>query len=87
VASNVAPAEIAKLVDLFRAGDLTGARRQHQRLRPLVEAMFIETNPGPVKAAMAMRGLATSEVRLPMVYPGEGSVARIRAVLNEMELV
>jgi 4-hydroxy-tetrahydrodipicolinate synthase len=87
VASNVAPAEVAKLVDLFRAGDLAGARKQHQRLRPLVDAMFIETSPGPVKAAMAMRGLMTSEIRLPMVQPTEGSLVRIRKTLADMGLV
>jgi 4-hydroxy-tetrahydrodipicolinate synthase len=87
VASNVAPAEVSKLVDLFRAGDIVGARKQHQRLRPLVDAMFIETSPGPVKAAMAMRGLMTSEIRLPMVQPTEGSLVRIRKTLADMGLV
>ncbi|HEX2677618.1 MAG TPA: 4-hydroxy-tetrahydrodipicolinate synthase [Polyangiales bacterium] len=87
VASNVAPKEVSKLVDLFRAGDLNGARKQHQRLRALVDAMFIETSPGPVKAAMAMRGLMTGELRLPMVTPGEASLARIRASLAELGLV
>jgi 4-hydroxy-tetrahydrodipicolinate synthase len=86
VASNVAPAEVAKLVDLFRAGDLAGARKQHQRLRPLVDAMFIETSPGPVKAAMAMRGLMTSEIRLPMVNPTEASLTRIRKVVADLGL-
>ncbi len=87
VASNVAPSEVSKLVDLAKAGDYAAARKQHQRLRVLYEAMFIETSPGPVKAAMAMRGLMTSEIRLPMVSPGEASLARIRKALSELGLV
>ncbi len=87
VASNVAPKEVSKLVDLFRAGDLLAARKQHQRLRALVEAMFLETSPGPVKAAMAMRGLMTGEIRLPMVTPGEATLARVRAALAELGLL
>lgn len=87
VASNVAPREVSQLVDLFRAGDLAAARKQNQRLRALVEAMFIETSPGPVKAAMAMRGLMTSEIRLPLVVPTEPTLARVRAALAGLGLV
>ena len=82
VASNVVPREVSKLVDLFRAGDLAGARAQHQRLSPLYEALFIESNPGPVKWAMGMRGMMASEIRLPFVLPTEASQQRIRAALN-----
>lgn len=87
VASNVAPKEISQLVDLLRSGDIVAARRQHLRLYELFEAMFIEANPGPVKAALAMRGLMTSEIRLPMVAPTEASLASIRRVLTELGLL
>ncbi|HET8933897.1 MAG TPA: 4-hydroxy-tetrahydrodipicolinate synthase [Polyangiales bacterium] len=81
VASNVAPAEVSKQVDLFRAGDLAGARAQHQRLLPLYEAMFVEANPGPVKCALGMRGVIKPEIRLPFVLPTEASQQRIRSAL------
>jgi 4-hydroxy-tetrahydrodipicolinate synthase len=84
VASNVAPREVSRQVDLFRAGDLEGARKQHQRLSPLYEAMFIEPNPCSVKAALAMRGLITGELRLPFVAPGEAAAQRIRKTLVEV---
>jgi len=81
VASNVAPGEVSKQVDLFRAGDLAGARAQHQRLLPLYEALFVESNPGPVKAALALRGAIKAEIRLPFVLPTEASEGRIRSAL------
>jgi 4-hydroxy-tetrahydrodipicolinate synthase len=86
VASNVAPKEVSALVDAFRAGDLAGARRQHQKLAELVAALFIEANPGPVKFAMSVRGVMSEEIRLPMVAPAEASRARIRRALTELGL-
>jgi 4-hydroxy-tetrahydrodipicolinate synthase len=84
VASNVVPREISQLVDLFRAGDIAGARKQHLRLYPLYEAMFVEANPGPVKWAMAARGLMEGEIRLPLVKPSEASQQSIRQALSEL---
>jgi len=84
VASNVAPREVSRLYDLFRAGDLAGARQQHQVLAPLYEALFIESNPGPVKYAMGVRGLMSPELRLPFVQPTEASAQRIRKALAEL---
>jgi 4-hydroxy-tetrahydrodipicolinate synthase len=81
VASNVAPAAVSKQVDLFRAGDLAGARAEHQRLLPLYEALFVESNPGPVKCALGLRGVIKPEIRLPFVLPTEASEQRIRAAL------
>jgi 4-hydroxy-tetrahydrodipicolinate synthase len=84
VASNVVPREVSRLVSLFRAGDSPAARKQHARLTPLFAAMFVEPNPGPVKAALAMRGLIQGEVRLPFLKPSEASSQRIRAVLSQL---
>ncbi|HEX4352149.1 MAG TPA: 4-hydroxy-tetrahydrodipicolinate synthase [Polyangiales bacterium] len=84
VASNVAPREVSRQIDLFRAGDLGGSRKQHQRLSPLYEALFLEPNPGPVKAALAIRGMITGELRLPFVPPVEAVQQRIRRVLSEL---
>jgi 4-hydroxy-tetrahydrodipicolinate synthase len=81
VASNVAPRAVSQQVDLFRVGDLVGARAQHQRLLPLYEALFVESNPGPVKCALGMRGVIKPEIRLPFVLPTEASQQRIRSAL------
>ena len=86
VACNVAPAEVSKQIDLFRAGDLAGARAQHQRLLPLYEALFVEANPGPVKCALGMRGVIKPEIRLPFVLPTEASQQRIRSALAAVGL-
>ncbi len=86
VASNVAPTEISKLVDLWNAGNVAGARAQHHRLRELYEVLFVETNPGPIKAAMAMRGLMTDEIRLPLVLPSEATLARVRKAVAGLGL-
>lgn len=87
VTSNVAPREIAKQVDLMRAGDLAGARKQHQRLSPLYEALFLETNPGPIKVAMAMRGVMSGEIRLPFVAPTEANQQRLRKALTDLGIL
>jgi 4-hydroxy-tetrahydrodipicolinate synthase len=86
VASNVAPAEVARAVHSFRDGDLAGARAQSQRLRLLYEALFLESSPGPVKAALSMCGRIAPEIRLPMVMPGEATQTRVRAVLAQLGL-
>jgi 4-hydroxy-tetrahydrodipicolinate synthase len=82
VTSNVVPREVSKQVDLFREGDLAGSRAQHQKLSPLFEALFVESNPGPVKWAMGVRGIMSPEIRLPFVAPTEASQQRIRAALK-----
>jgi 4-hydroxy-tetrahydrodipicolinate synthase len=86
VASNVAPREVSRQIDLFREGDLAGSRKQHQRLTPLYEAMFLEPNPAPAKAALALRGLINGELRLPFVVPEDATQQRIRKVLAELGL-
>lgn len=86
VASNVAPKEVAQLVKLFRGGDVSGARALAEKLRPLFEVLFVEPNPGPVKAALAQLGRLAPEIRLPMVLATEATQARVRAVLGELGL-
>ncbi|MGE3312838.1 MAG: 4-hydroxy-tetrahydrodipicolinate synthase, partial [Limisphaerales bacterium] len=61
VASNVAPKAVARMVDAFARGDLKGAIRAHERLHPLFRDLFIETNPIPVKTALALMGLVAEE--------------------------
>jgi 4-hydroxy-tetrahydrodipicolinate synthase len=77
VIGNEAPAEMARMVELAEAGDFAGAREIHRQLMPLMSANFVESNPIPVKAAMAAMGLLEEVYRLPMVPPSEGSRQRI----------
>jgi len=73
VISNEAPAEMARMVELAEKNDFGAARQIHAQLMPLMSANFIESNPIPVKAAMAAMGLLEEVYRLPMVPPTEGS--------------
>jgi 4-hydroxy-tetrahydrodipicolinate synthase len=82
VIGNEAPAEMSRMVDLAAAGDFTAARRIHQQLMPLMSANFVESNPIPVKAAMAAMGLLDEVYRLPMVPPLEASRQRILKALT-----
>ena len=66
VASNVVPSEVVKMVNLALAGDFAGARKVHERLYGLFCDLFVEVNPVPVKAAMAMVGTAEESYRLPL---------------------
>jgi 4-hydroxy-tetrahydrodipicolinate synthase len=86
-AANVAPGEVVELVRAFRAGDLARARAVHFRLLPLLDALFCETNPIPVKAALGMRGLIQEELRLPLVPISNGNRERLQAVLKELGLL
>ena len=85
--SNLAPAEILALVRAARAGDLTTARRLHARLLPLFEVLFCETNPIPVKAAVAALGLIDAEIRLPLTPLTEPNRERLQVVLKELGIL
>ena len=81
VASNEAPADMARLVEAAELGDFTAARAIHARLLPLMLANFAESNPIPVKAAMAQMGLLEETYRLPMVPPRVETRDRLARVL------
>jgi len=87
VASNEAPREMSQMVEAAERGDFAAARKIHAALLPLMLINFVESNPIPVKAAMAAMGLLDEVYRLPMVPPRAESRAKIVAVLNEMGLV
>ncbi len=87
VVSNEIPAEMSELTRLALHGDFSGARAIHRRYHPLMEINFVESNPIPVKAAMAEMGLLKPVWRLPLVPPKAENQARIRAVLESLELV
>lgn len=81
VTANLLPRETSDVVRLWNEGRVDRARALHLRLAPVHEAMFVEANPGPVKAALAARGLIAPEIRLPLVWPSAASEARIREAL------
>ena len=84
VASNEVPDLMSRMVDLALGGDWEEARALHYRLLPLMETNFIESSPGPVKAAMAMMGLLEENFRLPLVPVQAKSRVRLREVLLEL---
>ena len=86
VVSNEIPAEMSQLTRLALQGDFDGARRIHRRYHPLMEINFVESNPIPVKAALAEMGLLEPVWRLPLVPPKAENQARIRAVLESLGL-
>ncbi|MEO6390198.1 MAG: 4-hydroxy-tetrahydrodipicolinate synthase [Pyrinomonadaceae bacterium] len=87
VASNEAPAFISQMVDLALAGEWTAARALHYQLLPLMEANFIESSPGPVKAALAMMGLIDENFRLPLGPVNDATRTRMRTLLLELGLL
>jgi len=86
VVANETPTEMASLVDLATAAKFAEARKVHERLLPLMQVNFIESNPIPVKAAMAALGLLEEIYRLPMVSPTNESRTHINDVLNHLKL-
>jgi 4-hydroxy-tetrahydrodipicolinate synthase len=87
VISNIVPGDMASMVDAFVAGDLLKARSLHHRMSPLIDALFIETNPIPVKAALAMMGKIAYDLRLPLCRMGEKNEAMLKKVMQEYGLI
>ncbi|MBO0779164.1 MAG: 4-hydroxy-tetrahydrodipicolinate synthase [Ktedonobacteraceae bacterium] len=86
VASNEAPRFMSQMVDAALSGRFREAREAHFRLLPLMDVNFIESSPGPVKAALALMGLLEEHLRLPLVPVTEKTRTRIGEVLNELGL-
>jgi len=86
VVSNVAPREMAELYDAFALGEVARAREIHFRLWPLMNALFIETNPIPAKTALAMMGKIREEFRLPLCGMSDASRKVLAKVLSDMKI-
>jgi 4-hydroxy-tetrahydrodipicolinate synthase len=82
VASNVIPREVAQMVAAFTRGDTKKAAQLHAKFYPLFKDLFIETNPVPVKAALAMMGLIEEEYRLPLVAMSAANRDKLRATMK-----
>ena len=87
VASNLIPREVADLVKAALAGMPTQALALHERWYPLFRDLFVETNPVPVKTALALQGRIALEVRLPLCEMSEANTQKLRATLASLKLV
>jgi 4-hydroxy-tetrahydrodipicolinate synthase len=87
VASNAAPAEMVQIVELAERGDYAAARRLHAWLLPFCQVIFVESNPIPIKAAMAAMGLLDEHYRLPLVPPSPASREKILHVLQRLKML
>ena len=87
VTSNIAPREVSDLCESFFQGDLATARDIHYKLLPLHNAMFVETNPIPVKTALALMGRCEESFRLPLCRMSAGNREKLTSVLKDFGLI
>ena len=87
VLSNVAPADMAGLVDAFASGDLAEAKALHHKMSPLIDALFMEVNPIPVKAALSLMGRIKYEYRLPLCKMSDTNFDKLRKVMVDYGLI
>ncbi|MDD5347387.1 MAG: 4-hydroxy-tetrahydrodipicolinate synthase [Candidatus Omnitrophica bacterium] len=87
VVANIVPKDVAAMVKEFHKGNVKKAQEAHYRLLPLVKAMFIETNPIPVKTAMGMLGMCEPDLRLPMSAMLPENAEKLRKALKEYGLL
>jgi len=87
VAANVIPGQVSEMIDSFLAGDTKKAEAIHKRIFPLVKALFIETNPIPVKGALEMMGMITGEIRMPLTPLSDKAAAPLRSEMEKLSLI
>ena len=87
VVANLVPGEMSDLCSLYMSGKTEEARALHYKLLPLAAVMFIDTNPVPVKTALAMMGLVTEELRLPLVGLSDTDRKKLKAALKVYGLI
>jgi 4-hydroxy-tetrahydrodipicolinate synthase len=87
VLANIMPQAVGDLTDAFFAGDLEKARQLHLHTLKIGNAMFIESNPIPVKTALGLMGKCSDEVRLPLCEMGAGNKAKLAAIMKEYKLI
>lgn len=87
VASNIIPREMHDLTELALKGDFEKAKALHYRLLPLFKGIFIETNPIPIKAALAMKGMIKESYRLPMCGMKPENKERLRKILEDLKVI
>jgi 4-hydroxy-tetrahydrodipicolinate synthase len=87
VVSNIVPKDVVDMVAAFEKGDITKARDLHYKLLPLIKAVFIETNPIPVKTAMGLMGLCEPDLRLPMCSMSAENLEKLKKALKDYGLI
>lgn len=87
VVANIVPRDVADMVDAFGKGNIEKARLLHYKLLPLIKAMFMETNPIPVKTAMGLLGMCEPDLRLPMSALSEGNLEKLKKALKDYGLL
>ncbi len=87
VIANILPAEMSTLVKEYLQGNVNKAREIHYRLYPLIRALFIETNPIPIKTAMALMGMIREELRLPLAPMEESNRDRLKKIMQDYGLI
>jgi 4-hydroxy-tetrahydrodipicolinate synthase len=87
VVANIVPKDVAEMVAAFEKGNLKKAQEIHFRLLPLTKAIFIETNPGPIKTAMGLLGMCDPALRLPMVNVAGDNLVKLEKALKDYGLL
>ena len=87
VLSNILPKVVADLVNAMANNEYEKAREIHFKWLPLIKAMFMETNPIPVKTAMSLMGLCSDEMRLPMCAMSGEHIENLKAILKSYNLI
>ena len=87
VTANIMPKEVADMVDFFNAGNMEEARQLHLKLLKISNAMFIETNPVPVKTALGFMGKCSDDIRLPLAPMSEENNSKLAGIMKEYGLI
>jgi len=87
VVANIVPGDVAALVSAFEKGDIRKAQQLHYKLLPLIKAVFIETNPIPVKTAMGLLGMCAPDLRLPMCKMSAANLEKLKEALKDYGLL
>jgi len=87
VVANIVPKDVAEMISAFENKDIEKAQKLHYKLLPLVKAMFIETNPIPVKTAMGLLGMCKPELRLPLCPMSQENLEKLKKALREYGLL
>ena len=87
VTANIVPGKVAAMWDAFASGDHGAALALHYELLSLHDAMFIETNPIPVKTALGLMGKITAEMRLPLTPMEQGNKEKLKKVMADYKLL
>ncbi|NJD76205.1 MAG: 4-hydroxy-tetrahydrodipicolinate synthase [Candidatus Methanoperedens sp.] len=87
VVANVAPKLLVSMVEAFNCGNMAEARKLHLALAPLIRAVFLETNPIPIKKAVELIGLPAGDLRLPLARMSENNERELKAALDDLHLI